>query len=778
MTLDQLQEGQSALIRKVKGRGAFRHRIVEMGFVKGQVVSTLRFAPMKDPVEFRLLDCDVSLRRNEAALIEIELLENFASHSFQEPEMNREDKPQISYTEKSNSFSETGAHILKNNLIEVCMVGNPNAGKTSLFNALSGEYEHVGNYSGVTVDAKTAQFAYKDYIIELTDLPGSYSLSPYSPEEKFVREQLLQKKPDIIINVVDASNLERNLYLTSQLIDMDVKVVMALNMYDEMSKKRDVLQMDSLGLLLGIPIVPTVASRKKGCGELLQKVVDVYLEQEPTIRHIHIPYNRRIEDSLKPIQDAIRKDSGFVDAYSSRFMALKFLENDREVISKMCCLEDEEQIEKLAQHERQKIQSFYNEESDHVLADDRYAFVRGALKECYKRKNTLTNKSTITDRIDSVLTSKIWGFPIFLLFLWVMFESTFFLGDYPLQWIESGVDWIANYLEFHLHESVFKDMLINGIVRGIGGVIVFLPNILILFFFISIMEATGYMARVAFIMDKLMHTIGLHGKSFIPLIIGFGCNVPAIMSTRTIENKKDRLLTMLIIPFMSCSARLPIYILIVGAFFPKHAGSIIFLIYLIGIVFSILSALVFKNLFFKKTESPFVMEFPPYRMPTFKAVVFHLWIKTKQYLQKMAGIILIASIVIWALSYFPTSSHAFGDTQIEHSYLGAIGRAIEPVIAPLGFDWQMGISLLAGITAKEVIVSTMSVLMDVKTAFSPLSALSFLIFVLLYFPCIAVFAAIKKESESWKWAIFMALYTTILAWLIAFAVYQIGSLFV
>ncbi|MEG1572305.1 MAG: ferrous iron transport protein B [Bacteroidales bacterium] len=777
MTLDQLQEGQFALIRKVKGRGAFRHRIVEMGFVKGQVLSTLRFAPMKDPVEFRLLDSDVSLRRSEAALIEIDLLEGLDSHTYNGNHINVEDRSQSVYVDKPH-LSQAHPLNLKHNLIEVCMVGNPNAGKTSLFNALSGAYEHVGNYSGVTVDAKTTHFFYKGYTIELTDLPGSYSLSPYTPEEKFVREQLLQKNPDVIINVVDASNLERNLYLTSQLIDMDVKVVMALNMYDEMSKKGDVIQIDVLGQLLGIPIVPTVASKEQGSDMLLQKVVDVYLEQEPTIRHIHIPYGRRIEDSLKPIQDAIRKDEGFVDAYPSRFMALKLLENDAELINQMCHLQNQAQIEKLAQIERQKIQSFYNEEPDHILTDDRYAFIRGALKECYQRKTSLVKNVSLTDKIDAILTSKIWGFPIFLFFLWLMFESTFFLGDYPLQWIESGVAAFSNYLELHLTEGILKDMVIDGIVRGIGGVIIFLPNILILFFFISIMETTGYMSRVAFIMDKLMHTIGLHGKSFIPLIIGFGCNVPAIMSTRTIENKKDRLLTMLIIPFMSCSARLPVYILVVGAFFPKNAGTIIFLIYLIGIMFSILSALLFKGLFFKKAESPFVIEFPPYRWPTFKAVAFHLWFKTKQYLQKMAGIILIASIVIWALSYFPTSSHVFGDAQIEHSYLGTVGKIFEPIIAPLGFDWKMGISLLAGISAKEVVVSTMSVLMDVNTAFTPLSAVSFLIFVLLYFPCIAVFAAIKKESKSWKWAIFMALYTTILAWIIAFAIYQIGSLFI
>ncbi|MEG1498659.1 MAG: ferrous iron transport protein B [Bacteroidales bacterium] len=839
MTLDQLTQGQKAVILKIKGRGAFRHRIIEMGFVKGQEVSVLRFAPMKDPVEFRILGSEISLRRSEAALIEINLLsstENAISNSvdcltdkeessFEKEGAESQEEPspnfkrngykspfsifsqKISTSQKVSASKKTSdilsaavtAATTQNSsstslpfpVIEVCMVGNPNAGKTSLYNALSGEFEHVGNYSGVTVDAKTVRFPYQDYIIELTDLPGSYSFSPYSPEESFVRDQLLNKKPDVIINVVDASNLERNLYLTTQLIDMDFKVVIALNMYDEFTKKGDLLDYELLGKLMGMPVIPTIASKRKGIHELLTVVTEVFNEKNPTIRHTHIPYLEEVENSLRKIQDKIWKDPKFVDIYSSRFLAIKLLEKDVQVVQKLDCLQEVEPILQIAKLEGERLQMLYKEDADHLMAEFRYAFIRGALKECYKPAGTwgastsskeknstspITTKQSVTDRIDSILIHKIWGFPIFLIFLWIMFQTTFLLGSYPVEWIDMGVGKLSSYLHVVMYDSMLKDVLLDGILRGIGGVIIFLPNILILFSFIAFMEATGYMARVAFIMDKLMHTIGLHGKSFIPLIIGFGCNVPAVMATRTIENRKDRILTMLIVPFMSCSARLPIYILLVGAFFQAYAGTVIFLIYIVGIIFSILSALLFRFTLLPSTESPFVMEMPPYRWPTTRSVFRNLWVKTTQYLRKMGGIILIASILIWALGYFPIHPQPIApEVQLEQSYLGTIGKWMEPIIKPLGFDWKMGISLLAGISAKEVVVSTMSVMMDAETAFTPLTAISFLAFVLLYFPCIAVFAAVHKESGSWKWPIFMALYTISLAWLVSFLIFQIGS---
>lgn len=790
MTLDELKAGQTACIIKLKGRGAFRHRLVEMGFTKGQEVETLRFAPMKDPVEFRILHSEVSLRRNEASLIEIVLLDKdhatLPKNDCIPKGLDNEESSENVYLDKQseaihNQETEHRDQNYKSECIEVCMVGNPNAGKTSLYNALSGEFEHVANYSGVTVDAKTVKFKSEEYTIELTDLPGTYSFSPYTPEEIYVREQLLHRIPDVIVNVIDGSNIERNLYLTTQLIDMDFKVVLSVNMFDELVKNGASLDLDLLGLLLGMPVVATVASKHKGTSTVIKKIKEVYLDKERHLRHTHIPYPEEIENAIRRLQDLIWKDPGFSDMYSSRFLAIKLLENDAEVVKTLHCLNNFEQIQKQSLLDRQRIKNIFSEDAAHLMTDARYAFIRGALKEAYTPEKTRSKQQTFTDKLDSILTHKIWGFPIFLFFLWVMFQTTFTLGQFPMDWIQSGVDGLYSFLTNILSDNIIQDALLDGVLRGIGGVIIFLPNILILFAFISFMEATGYMARVAFIMDKLMHTIGLHGKSFIPLIIGFGCNVPAIMATRTIENRKDRIITMLIIPFMSCSARLPIYILIVGAFFPSNAGSVIFLIYLVGIAFSILSALLFRKTLLPSSESPFAMEFPPYRLPTMRSVCYSLWVKTTHYLKKMGGVILIASIVIWALGYFPIQEtggvQIAEGTQMESSYLGQIGKFIEPVLRPLGLDWRMGISLLAGISAKEVVVSTLSVLLEPATAFTPLSAASFLIFVLLYLPCIAVFSAVKKESGSWKWPLLMAFYTTALAYLMAFLVYNIGSLF-
>ena len=789
MTLNELSEGQQAMILKIRGRGTFRHRIIELGFVRGQMVTALRSAPLKDPVVFRILDSEVSLRRAEAAQIEVlvctpaEAQEYAALQPFHRQEQdNCHGNPQENPLEKK---------LDSHSVIEVCMVGNPNTGKTSLYNALSGAFEHVGNYSGVTVDAKTTEFVYKGHRIRLTDLPGTYSFSPYSPEERVVMDQLLERRPDLIVNVVDASNLERNLYMTTQLIDMDYRVVMALNMYDELTASGASLQYDYLGKLLGMPVVPTVARTKTGTEALLDKVIDVNEDRDQTTRHTHIPYAEEMERSLHDLQESIRQDPWYDNIYSSRYLAIKLLEGDTEWIDRAKVLEYADRLKQTAEAEWNRLQKLYGEDIDQVFADYRYAFVRGALKECYKpaarrspKGKTASEKpeetiyhNRITERLDNVLTHRIWGFPIFLAFLWVMFQATFTLGQYPMDWIDAGVDALAGLLNSIMPDNILRAVLVDGIVQGVGGVIVFLPNILILFLFISLMEATGYMARVAFIMDKLMHTIGLHGKSFIPLIIGFGCNVPAIMATRTIENRKDRLITMLILPFMSCSARLPVYVLLTGMFFGSKAGTVIFLIYLFGILISILSALLFRHTLLKAFDSPFVMEMPPYRWPTWRSVGQSLGTRTMQYLKKMGGVILIASVIVWALGYFPVSPEFQAPEGVseqtaavmqaeaeklhmENSYLGRIGKLIEPVIRPLGMNWQMGICLLAGISAKEVVVSTMSVIMDPAETFTPLTALAFIAFVLLYFPCVAVFSAIGRESGSWKWALFTALYTT------------------
>jgi ferrous iron transport protein B len=831
MTLDELKTGERGVITKVKGRGAFRKRITDMGFVRGKKVTVIKNAPLQDPVEYKILDYFISLRRSEAKLIET-VTEDDA-------------KEFVNIEEYKGFFADEilrrTAHV-KGKIIDVAFVGNPNSGKTTLFNFASGAKEHVGNYAGVTVDLKHAHFKHSGYKFNITDLPGTYSLSAYSPEELYVRTHVFKTFPDVVVNVVDASNLERNLFLTTQLIDMDIKVVIALNMYDELIKKGDVLDYDFLGKLIGIPVIPTVAAKGKGIKPLFNKIIEVYEDNDNTYRHVHINYGKEPEIAIKKIQELIWENKSATDMYSSRFYAVKLLEKDEEIHKDLKQLPNYEAIISLTEKETSRIENLHKEDTETLITDARYGMISGALKETYKPAKKETNQEDRTDKIDHWLTHKYFGFPLFLLFLWVMFQTTFKLGAYPMEWIENGVVLLGNFISSVMPDNWMQNLLVDGVIAGVGGVIVFLPNIIILFLFISFMENTGYMARVAFIMDKLMHQIGLHGKSFIPLIMGFGCNVPAIMATRTIKNKADRLLTMIIIPFMSCSARLPVYILLTGAFFPKNAGNVIFLIYLTGILLSILVALVLKKTVLSIKEVPFVMELPPYRMPTIKATFRHMWMKAEQYIKKIAGVILIASLCIWALGYFPldVSYSKNYDAKIalleeqkeqiqnqekiiqlqneikeletakrsekqEQSYIGQLGKFIEPVIKPLGFDWKIGISLLTGAVAKEVVVSTMGVLYmaDIddednteslitkiqnqtytqgekkgEPVFTPLVAIGFMLFVLIYFPCVAVIAVFHRESQSIKWTLFMIFFSTGLAWLVAFSVFQVGNLFI
>lgn len=826
MLLSELKENEQAYIVKVRGRGAFRKRITEMGFVKGKEVKVIKPAPLKDPIEYSIMDYEVSLRKSEANLIEVIVGDKGIIDEIKFEGTISDNTQKISLKEKINH-------------IHIALVGNPNCGKTTLFNYASGSKEHVGNYSGVTVDAKKAKFKQSGYTFEITDLPGTYSLTAYSPEELYVRKYILDEVPDIVVNVIDASNLERNMYLTARLIDMDIKVVVALNMYDEFTGKGDKLDYISLGKMLGVPIVPTSASHGKGINELFEKVIDVYEEKDLIVRHIHINYGKEFEKAIKEIQAEIQKgdNSFYTNRIAPRFMALSLLEKDFENQTAVSKLSNFKQILQISQNAIKQIEASNDEDTETLITDARYGFINGALKETLKPG--LNRKRKSTEAIDSFLTNKIFGFPIFIFFMWLMFQTTFSLGQYPMDLIDSGVSFIADFFAKVLNDGILKDLLVDGIINGVGGVIVFLPNILILFFFISLMEDTGYMARAAFIMDKLMHKIGLHGKSFIPLVMGFGCNVPAIMSTRTIENRNDRLLTMLINPFMSCSARLPVYIVIIGAVFPKYAGSILFLIYGTGIVIAILIAKLFKKIIFKSEEAPFVMELPPYRLPVIRTTVKHMWRKASQYLQKMGGIILVASIIIWTLEYFPRESENSASyekkiaqiqkeytqdstninsqlkeqllNEIEsekeidrqaNSYIGKIGYFIEPVIRPLGFDQKIGVSIVAGIAAKEIVVSTMGVLYSGnrnvshdqqslkdrireevfqsgekkgQIIFTGPTALALLVFVLIYFPCIATIAVIKKESGSWKWPLFTIVYTTVLAWILSFAIYQIGT---
>lgn len=822
MRLSELRTGEKGVIVKVLGHGGFRKRIVEMGFIKGKTVEVILNAPLKDPIKYRLLGYEISLRRQEADMIEV----------VSEQEARTMQNPYHGSITEDVPVSESELVALakgKRRTINVALVGNPNCGKTSLFNIASGAHEHVGNYSGVTVDAKEGFFDFQGYHFRIVDLPGTYSLSAYTPEELYVRKHIIEETPDVIINVADSSNLERNFYLTTQLIDMNVRMVIALNMYDELESSGNKLDYIKLSQLIGVPMIPTVCRRGEGIDQLFHVIIGIYeggdfLSQKGEIRseiledlrdwhktyvpdhefgshkeeedarprgymrHIHINHGPELERSIEEVKKAISQNEDIRHKYSTRFLSIKLLENDKEIENFISTLPYGKEIIAIRNKETLRIRKVMNEDSEQAITDAKYGFITGALKETFT-DNHLEKEQT-TRVIDSIVTHRIWGYPIFFLFLYIMFEGTFVLGDYPMQGIEWLVDQLGNLIRNNMAEGPLKDLLIDGIIGGVGGVIVFLPNILILYFFISILEDSGYMARAAFIMDKIMHRMGLHGKSFIPLIMGFGCNVPAIMATRTIEDRKSRLITMLVNPLMSCSARLPIYLVMIGAFFPNCASFMLLCIYTAGILLAVIMARIFSKFLVKGEDSPFVMELPPYRMPTSKSIMRHTWEKGAQYLKKMGGIIMIASIIIWFLGYYPQhDAYESVAEQQKNSYIGQIGKAIEPVIKPLGFDWKLGIGLISGVGAKELVVSTLGVLYtnegDVENVnlsnripITPLVALAYMLFVLIYFPCIATFAAIKQESGSWKWAIFTAGYTTGLAWLIAFTVFQIGSLIV
>jgi ferrous iron transport protein B len=841
MDLSELKEGQKGFISKVKGRGAFRKRITEMGFVKGQEVEVIKNAPLRDPIEYRIMNYSISLRRSEARLINVVSEKELIDGNSGIVSQGVLDKEKL-----KRKVKEKGKQI------DIAFVGNPNSGKTTIFNYASRSREKVGNYGGVTIEAKMAKFKQSGYTFNIVDLPGTYSLTAYTPEELFVRRHILDEHPDIVVNVIDASNIERNLYLTTQLIDMDIKVIVALNMYDELEEKGDKFDYNMLGKMLGIPFVPTIGSKGTGIKELFTKVIDVYEDRDPSVRHIHIHYGKPIERALQRIQDEIWKNKPLTDKVSSRYYSIKLLEKDDAVTNILQAAPNYEEIKTIAENEIEALENDFQEDMETLITDARYGFISGALRETYTEDKLKRKDKTETEIIDTFLTHKLFGFPVFLFFMWLMFYTTFTAGDYPMQWIEAGVGVLADFVGSVMNDGMLKDMITDGIISGVGSVIVFLPNILILFFFISLMEDTGYMARVAFIMDRVMHKIGLHGRSFIPMLMGFGCNVPAIMATRTIESRSDRILTILINPFMSCSARLPVYILIIGAFFPSNPSLVLFIVYSIGILLASVIAIIFKKVIFKRAEAPFVMELPPYRLPTLMAITKNMWFKGSQYLRKMGGVILIAVILIWAAGYFPqneqltepykqeisqieknyneilasfdpaedslkiekTKAVLTGKIQnlqaemesvrLENSYIGQIGQFIEPAIYPLGFDWKMGVSLLTGAAAKEIVVGTMGVLYQTagteeehqplieklrnekytsgpragQNVFTPVVAFAFLIFVLIYFPCVAVVAAVKKETGGWRWAVFLVVYTTTLAYILSFLVYRIGNLFI
>lgn len=814
MRLSDLKPGETGVITKILGHGAFRKRVMEMGFVKGREVTMVLNAPLQDPVKYSLMDYEVSLRKAEAQLIEIV--------PFEEWEKRIEDKLHINV--------ETGdpdnISVSKDKIINIALVGNPNCGKTSLFNIVSGAHEHVGNYAGVTVGAKAGTMKYKGYQFNIVDLPGTYSLSAYSPEELYVMRYLREETPDVIVNVVVASNLERNLYLTSELIDMNRSMVIALNMYDELEKSKSVLEYEQLGKMLGVPVVPTKASIGWGIDKLLDTVIEVYELRSPDTRHIHIKMRPEVEEGVRMLIDSFKQDHSLSPKFSPRYLAIKMLEKDPEVERMLKDYPNYNKWSEIRDKANQKIEESLGDDANAIIAAEKYGFIQGALAETFQSGEERSEHSTKI--IDTFVTNKLFGFPIFLLVMWLMFWATFQIGSYPMEWIEMFVSWISSKIGIYMADGPFKDLLLDGIIGGVGGVVVFLPNILILYAFISFMEDSGYMARVAFIMDKLMHKMGLHGKSFIPMIMGFGCNVPAIMSTRIIESQSSRIITILINPFISCSARIPIYVLLCGAFFPHYGAWVFTGLYMLGVIIAVITAKLLRKFWFKADETPFVMELPPYRMPTAKATIRNMWAKARQYLQKMGGVILVASVIIWALSYFPhygvedvpekyyekslaempystveSSDNSkmeelvANEYQQENSILGHIGKFVQPVMEPMDFGWKTCCSLLAGCAAKEVVVSTLGVLYvgdddaelladRLKTPskttgeapFNPATALAFMVFVLLYFPCVASVTAIVKETGSWKYGLFSILYNTIVAWILSLITYKIALLFI
>ena len=793
MKLSDLKTGQHATIVTVQGHGSFRKRIVEMGFVRGKDVEVLLNAPLQDPVKYKVMGYEISLRRQEAEMIVVD-----TDPSHQQPVVNH---GTMTDTVQDNCDQSLPAHV--GNTINVALIGNPNCGKTSLFNFASGAHGHVGNYSGVTVDASEARATCDGFVFNLTDLPGTYSLSCYSPEELYVREHLMKRHPDVVINVIDSSNLERNLYLTTQLVDMNVRMVCALNMYDEFERRGDTLDTQTLSTLFGVPFVCTSFKSGRGVQELFREVISVFEDCNASVRHIHINHGHEIESGIAHIQQYLKRNEVVRTLFSTRYMAIKLLEHDDRAEAYVAKMENAKEIMAARDAAELRVKEEKKTDSETAIMDSKYGFIHGALTEAGFRQGTKEDTYRMTHFIDDVLSNKYLGFPIFFLILYVMFQTTFSLGQYPMDWIESAVSWLGEQASALMPEGPLRSMLVDGVIGGVGAVIVFLPQILILYFFISLMEDSGYMARAAFIMDKLMHKMGLHGKSFIPLIMGFGCNVPAIMATRTIESRRSRLITILILPFMSCSARLPIYIMIIGTFFAAQYRSwVMIMLYVIGVIVAIIVSKVFSSFVVKGEDTPFVMELPPYRWPTPKAIGRHTWEKGKEYLKKMGGIILVASIVVWALGYFPHDESLSPVQQKEQSYIGSIGKAVEPVFELQGFNWKLDVSLIAGVGAKEIVASTIGVIYSGDDSFgdddsfsddtakysrlrnqmladgiTPLAAFSYLLFVLLYFPCIATVIAIRNETGSWSWAAFSAFYTTAIAWIVSMLVYQIGSLF-
>ena len=702
--------------------------------------------------------------------------------------------------------------------ISIALAGNPNCGKSSLFNALTGAHQKVGNFPGVTVEKHEGYLDYKGYRIRVVDLPGTYSLTPYSPEEIVTREYLIKERPDVVVNVVEGPNLERNLLLTTQLMELEVDFIVALNMIDEVQEKGITIEMKQLQALLGCHIIPTSAKKKTGLDSLLDHVIRVF-QKDIRIRKNKLFFRAELEASVDKITSLLsyQKELGL---YNARWLAIKLLENDREVYHQVQQYPVWVKVELALQDAIREAEHLHDSEPEILITEDRHSFIHGAIKECIRQPEA--GRASVTDYIDMVVLNRVLGLPVFLLVVWGIFQMTFTVGAFFTGWLALFFSSAASAIAPFLHNDTVRSIVVDGVIAGVGGVLIFLPNIVLLFIGLSFLEASGYMARAAFVIDRVMHRFGLHGKSFIPLITGFGCSIPAIMATRTLKSQTDRLVTIMIIPFMSCGAKLPVYVMLSAAFFaPAVAGNVMFGIYFLGIVVGLWTAWLLKSTILKVDSEPFVMELPPYRWPTLSSVLFQAKMKALMYIKKAGTLILSAVIIIWAASNYPhqpaldaalaaetariagsSVSAAEKDArkkvldvrikseQLEYSLAGRAGKVLEPLIRPLGFDWRIGIALVTGLAAKEVVVSTMGTIYSIgqsdgapkelksilrsDPSFSRATALSLMVFVLLYIPCVAAIGVMKKEVGRWRPVLLYSVYSLSVAWVLSFAVYRIA----
>ena len=704
--------------------------------------------------------------------------------------------------------------------IKVALAGNPNCGKSSLFNALTGSHQRVGNFSGVTIEKHEGYVDYRNYRIRFVDLPGTYSLTAYSPEELVTRNYLIEETPDIVVNVVEGPNLERNLLLTTQLMEMEVDLVVALNMYDEVEAQGIDIDVKQLQRLLGCHIVPTSAKKKQGLDSLLDHVVRVF-EGDIEVKKNKLAFRLEVEKAIEDIAELISHEPE-LQTYNHRWLAIKLLENDKEVYNVVRQYPVWVKTELVLQNVIQETGKVYKSDPEICITEDRYAFIRGAMQECVR--HVPDKKRSATDYIDTVVLNRVLGLPVFLFIVWIIFHMTFTLGTPMMDGLDFLFGMLAEKVAPLLPNEVLRSILVDGVIAGVGGVLIFLPNIILLFIGLSFLEASGYMARAAFVVDKVMHRFGLHGKSFIPMITGFGCSIPAIMATRTLKSRSDRLATIMVIPFMSCGAKLPVYVLLAGAFFtPAAAANVMFGIYMFGIVFGLFSALVMKKTVLKSESEPFVMELPPYRWPSLRSVLVQAKNKAMMYLKKAGTIILLAVLLIWTFSNYPKNpeldvqlesriaaieetvadgaekemaimeaEHRINAEQLEYSIAGRAGKLLEPVIRPLGFDWRIGVALVTGLAAKEVVVSTMGTIYSLGEAdetsaelktilksdpgFDEATALSLMVFVLLYIPCVAAVGVMKKEIGEWRAVVIYGAYALVAAWIFSFITYRLAQM--